>query len=48
MTVVTDDGQELEVGPDDAFHMPPGHGAWTVGDEACVLIGLWTPATQGR
>ena len=21
-----------------AFHMPPGHDAWIVGDEACVLL----------
>jgi hypothetical protein len=38
MKVVMDDGQEVEVGPGDAFHMPPGHDAWTVGDEPCVLI----------
>jgi hypothetical protein len=23
---------------DEAFNMPPGHDAWTVGDEACVLV----------
>jgi ethanolamine utilization protein EutQ (cupin superfamily) len=33
-----DDGTELEFGPGDAFHMPPGHDAWTIGDEACVLL----------
>ena len=33
-----DDGTELEFGPGDAFHMPPGHDAWTVGDEACKLL----------
>jgi ethanolamine utilization protein EutQ (cupin superfamily) len=38
MKVVMDDGSEIEVGPGDAFHMPPGHDAWTVGDEACVLL----------
>jgi Cupin domain len=38
MKVVMDDGSEAEVGPGDAFVMPPGHDAWTVGDEACVLI----------
>jgi quercetin dioxygenase-like cupin family protein len=38
MHVVTDDGEELDVGPGDAFHMPPGHDAWIVGDEACVLL----------
>jgi quercetin dioxygenase-like cupin family protein len=38
MHVVMDDGEELEVGPGDAFHMPPGHEAWIVGDEPCVLL----------
>jgi quercetin dioxygenase-like cupin family protein len=38
MRVVMDDGAEIEVGPGDVFHMPPGHDAWTVGDEACVLV----------
>lgn len=38
MTVVMDDGTEAEVGPGDIFEMPPGHDAWTVGDEPCVLV----------
>jgi quercetin dioxygenase-like cupin family protein len=38
MKVVMDDGTELTVGPGDVFHMPPGHDAWIVGDEACVLL----------
>jgi quercetin dioxygenase-like cupin family protein len=38
MMVVMDDGTELTVGPGDVFHMPPGHDAWIVGDEACVLL----------
>jgi quercetin dioxygenase-like cupin family protein len=38
MKVVMDDGSELEVGPGDAFHMPPGHDAWIVGDERCELL----------
>jgi quercetin dioxygenase-like cupin family protein len=33
-----DDGTEEEVGPGDAFHVPPGHDGWVVGDEACVMI----------
>ena len=31
--VVTDDGTELDVGPGDAYEIPPGHDAWVVGDE---------------
>ncbi|HWI22562.1 MAG TPA: cupin domain-containing protein [Baekduia sp.] len=38
MKVVMDDGDEREVGPGDVFHMPPGHDAWTLGDDACVLL----------
>ncbi len=38
MKVVMDDGTELEVVQGDSFLMPSGHDAWTVGDEACVLI----------
>ena len=38
MALKMDDGTEQEFGPGDAFHMPPGHDAWIVGDEACVLL----------
>lgn len=38
MNVAMDDGTELEVGPGDVFNMPPGHDAWIVGEEACVLL----------
>ena len=38
MVVNMNDGSEEEYGPGDAFYMPPGHDAWIVGDEPCVLI----------
>lgn len=38
MALKMDDGTEHEFGPGDAFHMPPGHDAWIVGDEKCVLL----------
>jgi hypothetical protein len=38
MTVRMDDGDEHTYTPGEAFHMPPGHDAWTEGDEACVLL----------
>jgi quercetin dioxygenase-like cupin family protein len=38
MHVVMDDGSEGECGPGDVVSIAPGHDAWTVGDEACVLI----------
>jgi hypothetical protein len=37
MTVRTDDGSETTLGPGDVFVLEPGHDAWTVGDEPCVL-----------
>lgn len=38
MKVVMDDGSEAEIGPGDAFVIPPGHDAWTIGDEACIEL----------
>jgi hypothetical protein len=38
MKVFMDDGSEGEVGPGDAFAIPPGHDAEVVGDETCVLL----------
>jgi uncharacterized cupin superfamily protein len=38
MHVVMDDGTEGDVGPGDVFALPPGHDAWTVGDEPCVML----------
>ena len=38
MHVVMDDGQEMDFGPGDFAVIPPGHDAWTVGDESCVFI----------
>ena len=32
-----DDGEEAEVGPGDVFVCSPGHDAWVVGDEPCVI-----------
>lgn len=38
MCVRMDDGTELELAAGDAIHIMPGHDAWTVGDEPCVMI----------
>ena len=38
MKVVMDDGTTEEFGPGDFMICPPGHDAWIVGDEACVVI----------
>jgi quercetin dioxygenase-like cupin family protein len=38
MQVVMDDGTDGRAGPGDAFVIPPGHDAWTVGDDPCVFL----------
>ena len=38
MKVMMDDGEEAEYGPGDFAIMPPGHDAWIVGEEDCVVI----------
>ena len=38
MAVRMDDGSEGEVGAGDVVAIPPGHDAWVVGDEPCVLV----------
>ncbi len=50
MVVRMDDGAEVEYGLGDVFYMPPGHDAWIVGDEACVIYdvtGMPNYATAG-
>lgn len=38
MRVRMDDGQEEELGPGDFVRIEPGHDAWVVGNEACVMV----------
>ena len=38
MKVVMDDGEEMEYGPGDFAVMAPGHDAWIIGNEPCVVI----------
>jgi quercetin dioxygenase-like cupin family protein len=38
MKVVMDNGEEMEYGPGDFAVMAPGHDAWVVGNEPCVVI----------
>lgn len=35
---VMDDGTEAEIGPGEVCSIAPGHDAWVIGDEPCVLI----------
>jgi hypothetical protein len=36
--VVMDDGSEDEFGAGDVMMLPPGHDAWSVGQEPCVFV----------
>jgi quercetin dioxygenase-like cupin family protein len=38
MKIVMDDGEESEFAAGDYMSVPPGHDAWVIGDEQCVLI----------
>jgi quercetin dioxygenase-like cupin family protein len=38
MMVQMDDGERMEYGPGDFAVMAPGHDAWIVGNEPCVVI----------
>jgi uncharacterized cupin superfamily protein len=38
LTIRFDDGQEITIGPGDVLVAEPGHDAWTLGDEPCVLL----------
>ena len=45
MTIRMDDGTETEFGPGDVMECDPGHDAWIVGNEACVVVD-WAGATN--
>ncbi len=36
--VSMDDGTELDLGPGDAHGVGPGHDAWVVGDQECIIV----------
>jgi hypothetical protein len=38
MHVVMDDGEQADIGPDEFLEIAPGHDAWVVGDEPCVML----------
>jgi hypothetical protein len=38
--VKMEDGIEIELGPGDIFHVPPGHDSWVVGEEPYVSLHL--------
>jgi len=47
LRVRLDDGTEKEFGPGDAYHVPPGHDGWVVGDEPFVSIEVAPEAAAG-
>lgn len=49
MHVRMNDGTEADLGPGDAHYVSPGHDAWVVGGEPCVVIDFTplTPFTPG-
>jgi len=38
MTIRMDDGAEANISPGDVISIPPGHDAWVVGNEPCVML----------
>lgn len=36
--VVLEDGTSLQIGPEEAFEIPPGHDAWVIGDEPWITV----------
>lgn len=48
MHVVMDDGTEGEAGPGDLFDIAPGHDAWIVGAEDCVVIDFRGASTYAQ
>jgi predicted small metal-binding protein len=42
-----DDGTEVESGPGDALVAGPGHDAWVIGDEPCVMVDVALTGTAG-
>ena len=48
MTVRADDGTESSIGPGDVVVIAPGHDAWTVGDEPCVMYDVGVAAYAKR
>lgn len=48
MHVRMDDGSEIDIGPRDVFSIPPGHDAWIVGDQNCVVLDISGAANYAK
>ncbi|MCJ7632800.1 cupin domain-containing protein [Candidatus Bathyarchaeota archaeon] len=42
LRVRADDGQEIELGPEDVVDIPPGHDGWVIGNEPAVFYWFHT------
>ena len=47
LRVRADDGQEMDLGPDDVVDIPPGHDGWTIGNEPAIFY-WFTPKTNPK
>ena len=45
---VMEDGSKWEMGPGDAFDLPPGHDAWVVGKAPFVFVDFMGAANQAK
>jgi hypothetical protein len=48
MMIAMNDGSQGEIGPGDVVSIAPGHDAWVVGDEPCVLVDFGGYAQYAR
>ena len=48
MHVRMDDGYEFEFNEGDVCSIPPGHDAWVLGDEPCVMLDFHGGATYAK
>ena len=48
MHLKMDDGDEAEIAAGDYVVIPPGHDAWTVGNEPCVIFDFGGAATYAQ
>jgi hypothetical protein len=48
MRIKMDDGEEFDIKAGDAVSIAPGHDAWTLGDQSCVVIEIQSAAEYAR
>lgn len=48
MVVQMADGTELELNTGSVAEIPPGHDAWIVGDETCVMVDWGGPSNYAK